>query len=227
MLIMLLSSTAPLALASASGAGDATDETEPYNAGGTVIGDLDDFDPSTGSEYLFIHEDQPVVSATQFMRQAWIDAGRPGVDEMVVEPSMARSAGRACTPHAVGDNLNVNTAGGQISAYVAKTTTSVAFIVQSGRTLSSTVLNNLASTWDSTIYPTMTTYYGKDYFDGRGLAPPDVDNNCQVQIVIYDIDGAYNTGGYFAPPSQAHERLCLSILPTSPSHGKINSRPRT
>ena len=72
-------------------------------------------------------------------------------------------------------------------------------IVQSGRTLSSTVLNNLASTWDSTIYPTMTTYYGKDYQDGRGLAPPDVDNNCQVQIIIYDIDGAYNTGGYFAP----------------------------
>ena len=190
-----------------------------------MIGDLDDFDPSTGSEYLFIHEDQPVVSATQFMRQAWIDAGRPGVDEMVVEPSMARSASRACTPHAVGDNLNVNTAGGQISAYVAKTTTSVAFIVQSGRTLSSTVLNNLASTWDSTIYPTMTTYYGKDYFDGNGLAPPDVDNNCQVQIVIYDIDGAYNTGGYFAPPSQTHERLCLSILLTSPSHGENQFSP--
>ena len=38
----------------------------------------------------------------------------------------------------------------------------------------------------------MTTYYGKDYQDGRGLAPPDVDNNCQVQIVIYDIDGAFN-----------------------------------
>ena len=30
------------------------------------------------------------------------------------------------------------------------------------------------------------------------LHTPDVDNNCQVQIVIYDIDGAYNTGGYFA-----------------------------
>lgn len=221
MLIMLLSSTAPLALASASGAGDATDETEPYNAGGTVIGDLDDFDPSTGSEYLFIHEDQPVVSATQFMRQAWIDAGRPGVDEMVVEPSMARSAGRACTPHAVGDNLNVNTAGGQISAYVAKTTTSVAFIVQSGRTLSSTVLNNLASTWDSTIYPTMTTYYGKDYFDGRGLAPPDVDNNCQVQIVIYDIDGAYNTGGYFAPSfSSSREAVFVDFADITLAWGK-------
>ena len=92
-------------------------------------------------------------------------------------------------PHAVGDTLTVPISGGSISAYVAKTTTTVAFIVQSGRTLSSTVLNNLASTWDSTIYPTMTTYYGKDYQDGRGLAPPDIDNNCQVQIIIYDIDG--------------------------------------
>ena len=34
----------------------------------------------------------------------------------------------------------------------------------------------------------MTTYYGKDYQDGRGLAAPDVDNDCQL-IVIYDIDG--------------------------------------
>jgi PKD repeat protein len=99
----------------------------------------------------------------------------------------------------VGDTLNVPTSGGSISTYVAKTTVSVAFLVQSGRTLSSTVLNNLAQTWDQTIYPTMTTYYGKDYQDGRGLAPPDKDNNCQVQIVIYDIDGAYNIGGYFAP----------------------------
>ena len=85
---------------------------------------------------------------------------------------MGRSGARACNPHSVGDTLTVPISGGSISAYVAKTTTSVAFIVQSGRTLSSTVLNNLASTWDSTIYPTMTTYYGKDYQDGRGLAPP-------------------------------------------------------
>ena len=45
----------------------------------------------------------------------------------------------------------------------------------------------------------MTTYYGKDYGDGRGIAPPDVDNNCQVEVIIYDIDGQYNIGGYFAP----------------------------
>ena len=156
-LLMVFSSTAPLLLSVAAQGADETDTTPAYNAGGVIIGDLEEFNPSEGSEYLFIHEEEPVVSATQFMRQAWIDAGRPGVDQMVIEPSMGRSSGRACTPHVVNDALTVPTAGGSISAYVAKTTNSVAFIVQSGRTLSSTVLNNLASTWDSTIYPTMTT----------------------------------------------------------------------
>ena len=198
-LLMLFSSTVPFALSVAAEDTSHSSSPQGYSAGGIVIGNLDEFDPSEGSEYLFIHEELPVVSATQFMRQAWIDAGRPGVDQMVIQPSLGRSMARACTPHSAGDTMTVSTAGGPISAYVAKTTNSVAFIVQSGRTLSSTVLNNLASTWDSTIYPTMTVYYGKDYQDGRGLAPPDVDNNCQVQIIIYDIDGAYNTGGYFAP----------------------------
>ena len=163
---------------------------------GVVYGDLADFDVLTGSQYLLIDEDQPVVSATTFIKQAWIDEGRPGVDEIKYQPSMARST---CNPHVVGDTLTVPISGGSTNVYVAKTTASVAFLVQSGRTLSSTVLQNLASTWDQTIYPTMTTYFGKDYQDGRGLAPPDNDNNCQVEIVIYDIDGAFNTGGYFSP----------------------------
>ena len=45
-------------------------------------------------------------------------------------------------------------------------------------------------------YPTLRTYFGKDYFDGRGIAAPDVDNNCQIEVVIYAIDGA-KYSGYF------------------------------
>ncbi|DAC51648.1 MAG TPA: hypothetical protein D7H87_01475, partial [Candidatus Poseidoniales archaeon] len=167
---------------------------------GVVYGDLTDFNVETGSQYLLIDEGQPVVSATSFIKQAWVDEGRPGVDDIRYQPSMARST---CSQHVVGDTLTVPISGGSTGVYVAKTTATVAFLVQSGRTLSSTVLQNLASTWDQTIYPTMTTYFGKDYQDGRGLAPPDNDNNCQVEIVIYDIDGAFNIGGYFSPGTAA------------------------
>ena len=57
---MLFASTAPFLLSvAAEGADDAS--TQPtYNAGGVIIGDLDEFNPSDGSEYLFIHEDEPV-----------------------------------------------------------------------------------------------------------------------------------------------------------------------
>ncbi|MDP6333934.1 MAG: hypothetical protein QF479_04785, partial [Candidatus Poseidoniaceae archaeon] len=203
---------------------DSNEETErlPYNAGGVIIGDLKDFNPNEGSQYLFIDEQQPVVSAYGFMKQAWIEAGRPGVDDMQYQPiTHGRASGRVCNPHIVGDELSVPTSGGSIDAYVAKTTNTVAFILQSGRTLSSTVLNNLASSWDSTIYPTMTTYYGKDYQDGRGLAPPDIDNNCQVQIIIYDIDGAYNTGGYFAPSfASSRESVFVDYADITLSWGK-------
>jgi len=195
---------------------------EPYSAGGIIIGDLKDFDTSNGSQYLFIDEDEPVVSAYGFMKQAWVEAGRPGVEEMTYQPNThGRSSGRVCNPHLVGDQLTVPTSGGSISTYVAKTTNTVAFIVQTGRTLSSTVLNNLASSWDSTIYPTLTTYYGKDYQDGRGLAPPDIDNNCQVQIIIYDIDGAYNIGGYFSPSfASSRESVFIDYADVTLSWGK-------
>ena len=219
-LLMVLMAWAPFA---GSAMASAEDNSEDPYAGeiGEIIGDLDDFDPVMGAAYLFIHEEEPVVSATGFMRQAWIDEGRPGVEDMTHSPTTTGRAARACTPHTVGDTLSSNTADGTKSVYVAKTTNSVAFLVESGRTLSSTVLNNLASTWDSTIYPTMTTYYGKDYLDGRGLAPPDVDNNCQVQIVIYQMDGAYGTGGYFAPSyASSREAVFVDFADITLSWGK-------
>ena len=167
--IMMIALSSPL-LSSPAGAESPSQDEESYVSEGVIIGDLANFDVASGREYLLIDEETPVVSAYGFMKQAWIDAGRPGVDEMQYQPSsQARTSGRACNPHLVGDSLTVPISGGSPDAYVAKTTSTVAFIVQNGRTLSSTVLNNLASSWDSTIYPTMTTYYGKDYQDGRGL----------------------------------------------------------
>ena len=114
----------------ASVSADAAEDTEriAYNAGGIIIGDLEDFNPENGSKYLFFDEQEPVVSAYGFMKQAWIDAGRPGVEDMKYEPvTQGRSSGRVCNPHLVGDELSVPTSGGSISAYVAKTTNTVAF----------------------------------------------------------------------------------------------------
>ena len=118
-------------LGSVSADSDEEVEKFPYNAGGVIIGDLKDFDTANGSQYLLIDEEQPVVSAYGFMKQAWIDAGRPGVDDMKYQPvTHGRASGRVCNPHLVGDQLTVPTSGGSISAYVAKTTNTVAFIVE-------------------------------------------------------------------------------------------------
>ena len=145
------------------------------------------------------------VSRTWSFSRPWV--GRPPVH-----------APRTCRRHAHRSHLRRVNLGLR-----GKTTNTVAFIVQSGRTLSSTVLNNLASTWDSTIYPTMTTYYGRTTRTD-GLHPRHR-QQLPGQIVIYDIDGAYNTGGYFAPPFPLPEKRCSSIMLTSPSPGAAPSSP--
>ena len=189
LLIFLLSIASPLASAS--------DEVESNDATTTVIdafepvfADTSDFVASDSHPYMMPGSDEKLFSATRMMKNAWIDAGMPGAD--IATSPQSVTSGRACTPHNEGDSLTVPSSGGQLSVTVQKTTSTAAFMVQDGRTLSSTILNNWASTWDSTVYPTLMTYFGKDYFDGRGIAPPDVDNNCQIQVVIYAIDGAYN-----------------------------------
>ena len=100
-------------LAPAASASAEPEEVEAYSAGGTVIGDLADFDPSEGREYIMIEEEMPVVSAFSFLKNAWIEEGRPGAEEMVIAPqTSARAAGRACNPHVVNDQLTVPTSGG-------------------------------------------------------------------------------------------------------------------
>jgi PKD repeat protein len=175
-----------------------------------VFADIDDFTPSGAHPYMIPDSNESLYSATRLMKQSWVDEGMPGV-EIATSPQ-AKTSGRACTPYSEGDTATVPTSGGSIDVSIEKTTSTAAFMVQTGRTVSSTVLNNWASTWDSTVYPTLMTYFGKDYFDGRGIAAPDVDNNCQIEIVIYAIDGAYNIGGYFSPGmSSSREAIFIDI----------------
>lgn len=209
-LLLLVSILSPLVAPAI--AGDET-PTETVEISFELFADIDDFNAIEGKPYTFFEDDQPVYSATRHFKQGWVDAGRPGVEDFVgwqpdssSDIAGARSA-RACSRHNVGDSVSVPASGGSVTTTVAKTTNTVAFLVQDGRTLSSTILNNWAQTWDQTIYPTTTTYFGKNYGDGRGPAPPDVDNNCQVEIAIIDIDGQYNTGGYFAPGQAPYREI--------------------
>ena len=219
-LIFLLSIASPLA--SADGQSETSnsetmvsnEEIEP------VFADISDFVATDSHPYMMPGMDEQLFSATRMMKNAWIDAGMPGVD--IATSPQSQTSGRACTPHSEGDSLTVPSSGGQLDVTVQKTTSTAAFMVQDGRTLSSTILNNWASTWDSTVYPTLMTYFGKDYFDGRGIAPPDVDNNCQIQVVIYAIDGAYNIGGYFSPGmSASREAIFIDIDDAPLSWSKV------
>jgi len=204
--LMLMSVISPLAAPVGADSSDTVIVPEPKFE---MYADIDDFNAIEGKPYTFFEDDEPIYSATRFFKQAWIDAGRPGVDDFVdwQPPTSNARAARACSRHSVGDTVSVPASGGSVSTTVQKTTNTVAFLVQDGRTLSSTVLNNWAQTWDQTIYPTATTYFGKDYSDGRGPAPPDVDNNCQVEVAIIDIDGQFNTGGYFAPGQAPYREI--------------------
>ncbi|MFL2961436.1 MAG: PKD domain-containing protein [Candidatus Poseidoniaceae archaeon] len=205
LLVFMLSVMSPMA--SADPAEEPVIEPDEFTP---VFADIDDFSPTGAHPYMIPDSNQSLYSATRMMKQSWVDEGMPGVD--IATSPQAKTSGRACTPYSEGDTATVPTSGGSIDVSIEKTTSTAAFMVQTGRTVSSTVLNNWASTWDSTVYPTLMTYFGKDYFDGRGIAAPDVDNNCQIEIVIYAIDGAYNIGGYFSPGmSSSREAIFIDI----------------
>lgn len=213
--VFLISLCSPLASADPQMQADDY-EFESY----PVFADIEDFKPQDSHPYMIPESNESLYSATRLMKNEWVNQGMPGVDIATSPQSM--TSGRACTPYNEGDSVTVPTSGGAIDVTVEKTTSTAAFMVQTGRTLSSTILNNWASTWDSTVYPTLMTYFGKDYFDGRGIAAPDVDNNCQIEIVIYPIDGAYNVGGYFSPGmSSSREAIFIDIDDAPLSWSKV------
>ena len=158
-----------------------------------VYGDPNDADLSFAHPYVIPDTDSQIYSGTAHMVQAWTDAGSPSN-----QAKNAKSSARACTPWQEGDVETINV-GSPKQFNVEKATSTVAFLVEDGESLAASVLNDWASQWDQVIYPVMMNYFGKDYNDGRGVAPPDTDNNCQVEVVIYPIDGAFGIGGYFQP----------------------------
>ena len=74
-------------------------------------------------------------------------------------------------------------------------------------------MNDIVSTWESIIYPTNVNYFGQ---------PPDVDNNCQIEIIILSIDGPGDIGGYFQPSiSSLRDSIFIDIDDLSNRNGII------
>ena len=184
-LLMLVSVVAPLV--------SADEQQELTGELISVIGDPTTNDLSQARQYLIPGAEQPVFSATRHMVEEFASSGfsQPEIN--------VRSSGRACTPWATSDTTTMSISGSTKALTVQKVTSTAAFLVEDGYVLPASVLNDWATTWDQTIDPTLMNYFGKDYNDGNGLSPPDVDDNCQVEVVIIEIDGAYGTGGFFSP----------------------------
>lgn len=167
--------------------------------------DLSEFSPTTeGKEYMFNGDDLSVFSATSFLKKQWSDAEYPGLILPFSDEGQSGSSIRSCeNAWSIGESDNISTSGGTITATVQRISANSAIFVENGKIVSSTTLNDIVSTWETTIYPTDTYYFGN---------PPDVDNNCQIEIVIYEIDGVGGTGGYFQPGiSSIRESLYFDI----------------
>ena len=193
---MILASWVPFAAAS----DDDSNQTTSTEAG--LSYSLDEFDPTVnGKPYLFAGEEgEYIYSATRHLKQQWAADGFPDlVLPFEQTATSGRTSGRACeNAWTTGETGTVQTTGGQISISAMHVTTNAAILIESGQSVSSTTLNNIGSTWETTIYPTNTNYFGN---------APDVDNNCQIEIVIYGIDGGANIGGYFMPSMSASREI--------------------
>ncbi|HJM13372.1 MAG TPA: PKD domain-containing protein [Candidatus Thalassarchaeaceae archaeon] len=167
---------------------------------------LSNFDPGTdGKSYLMSEGAQDLFSATTYLKKKWAEEGYPGlvlpIDKM---NKNSRGSQRSCeNAWVLGDSDNITTSDGTISATVERTSANAAVFVEDGKIVSSTTLNDITSTWESIIFPTDTNYFGD---------APDLDNNCQIEIVIHSIDGVGGTGGYFQPGlSPVRESLFMDI----------------
>ena len=195
--VMIVASLSPLALASS----DIDVETSEFS-----YGSLDDFDPSIeGKKYMFTNETKPTFSATGHLKKQWIEEGYPNLVLPFSQTYMnSKSSVRNCTgAWSQGDTDTVPSANGNVDATVQKISSNAAIFVEDGQILSATTLNDIASTFESTIFPTDTTYFG---------SMPDVDNNCQLEIMILAIDGGGGIGGYFSPGiSSQREAIFIDV----------------
>ncbi|CAI8234044.1 MAG: Uncharacterised protein [Methanobacteriota archaeon] len=193
-----------------------TQYTEPY-----VIGDLNYFIPDAdGRQYLF-SEENPVYSASRWMKAKYIDAGEPFEPEISISSTKSSASGRAhsgCTPGdewTEGESGTVAISGGSLDIVAEKVTANAAFLVGTSSSVNIATLNSFATDWETTIFPTVTNLY-------LSGSMPDRDGNCQVEIVLYDIDGGGGIGGYFSPGiANSGESIFVDASDTGGSFGRV------
>ncbi|HJM45025.1 MAG TPA: PKD domain-containing protein [Candidatus Poseidoniaceae archaeon] len=190
--------------------------SEPY-----VIGDLNYFIPEVdGRQYLF-SEEEPVYSASRWMKGKYIDAGEPFEPEISVSSTKSSTSSRAhsgCTPGndwTEGESGTVSISGGSIDVVAEKVTTNAAFLVGTSSSVNIATLNSFATDWETTVFPTVTNLY-------LSGSMPDRDGNCQVEIILYDIDGGGGVGGYFSPGiANSGESIFVDAADTGGSFGRV------
>ena len=123
--VFLISLCSPLASA------DPQMQTDDYEFESyPVFADIEDFKPQDSHPYMIPESNESLYSATRLMKNEWVNQGMPGVDIATSPQSM--TSGRACTPYNEGDSVTVPTSGGVIDVTVEKTTSTAAFMVQTG-----------------------------------------------------------------------------------------------
>ena len=117
--------------------------------------------------------------------------------ELFTEAPSATTSGRACTPYQVGDITSVRLGGvpapdgtQTLTAEVKAVTANAAFIVETNTVISTADLNAFTSAWSNNIYPTISSIFAPL----AGIT--DSDDNCQIEIFFYPMDGGGGTGGY-------------------------------
>ncbi|MAT49151.1 MAG: hypothetical protein CMA27_04910 [Euryarchaeota archaeon] len=221
LLMFLAASFSPLVSANNNENDQQNDEenveyTEPY-----VVGDLNYFIPDLdGRQYLF-SEENPVYSASRWMKGKYIDAGEPFEPELSVSSTKSSTSGRAhsgCTPGddwTEGESGTVSISGGSLDIVAEKVTANAAFLVGTSSSVNIATLNSFATDWETTIFPTVTNLY-------LSGSMPDKDGNCQVEIILYDIDGGGGIGGYFSPGiANSGESIFVDAADTGGSFGRV------
>ena len=127
----------------------------------------------------------------------------PMISTSVLGVSSAGQPRSCLNSWSVGDGDNITTSDGTFAVTVEKISSNSAIFVEDEQIVSSTILNDIVSNWESIIFPTTTNFFG---------TPPDIDGNCQVEIAIIPIDGLGGAPGYFeAGVSTIRETLFIDI----------------